>query len=54
MNKLIVSKSEIISDILKIARLLNYSPSSVEYKRHGRYDSQDPAEKNQHILDPDH
>lgn len=33
-----VSESQIIADIRKVALLLNHSPSSVEYKRFGRYD----------------
>src|ERR1041385_5241843 len=33
-----VSTNEILSDILAIARLLNHSPSSVEYAHFGRYD----------------
>ena len=32
-----VSKNRIIIDIRRIARVLNHSPSSVEYKRLGRY-----------------
>ena len=38
MNKLSISESEIFADIRRVARRLNHSPSSVEYKQHGRYD----------------
>jgi len=37
-KKVRVSKGEIISDIRAVARLLSHSPSSVEYKRLGRFD----------------
>src|SRR2546429_184849 len=40
MKKVRVSRTEIVSDIRKVARLLSHSPSSVEYKRHGRFDSE--------------
>src|SRR6266513_2929531 len=33
-----ISKGEIISDLRVLARALNHSPSSVEYKRLGSYD----------------
>ena len=37
-KKVRVSKGEIISDIRAVSRLLSHSPSSVEYKRLGRFD----------------
>src|SRR4051812_13534299 len=37
MNKFGISETEIIADIRRVARLLNHSPSSVEYGRLGRY-----------------
>ncbi len=37
-KKVRVSKCEIVSDIRRVARLLSHSPSSVEYKRLGRFD----------------
>lgn len=37
MNSFKVTESEIKADIRRVARLLNHSPSSVEYMRHGRY-----------------
>src|SRR6266480_3787356 len=38
MKKSRVSKNEIISDLRTVARVLGYSPSSVEYKHLGRFD----------------
>ena|SRR5947209_7998203 len=38
MSKQKITESEIISDIRRVARLIEHSPSSVEYKRYGRYD----------------
>ncbi len=37
MNTCRLTESEIIADIRRVARLLNHSPSSVEYMRHGLY-----------------
>jgi hypothetical protein len=37
MSKASVSNGQIIFDIRRVARLLRHSPSSVEYKRFGRY-----------------
>lgn len=37
-SSLNISKGEIIVDIRSVARVLNHSPSSVEYMRFGRYD----------------
>ena len=33
-----ITDSEIIADIRRVARLLQHSPSSLEYMRHGRFD----------------
>src|SRR5438874_10721867 len=38
MKKFRLTKAEIISDLREVARALNHSPSSVEYKRLGSYD----------------
>ena len=38
MKKFRLTKAEIVSDLRKVARALNHSPSSVEYRRLGSYD----------------
>src|SRR2546423_4082012 len=38
MKKFRLTKAEIISDLREVARALNHSPSSVEYRRLGSYD----------------
>ena len=38
MKKFRLTKAEIISDLREVARALNHSPSSVEYRRSGSYD----------------
>ncbi len=37
MSVCVITDSEIVSDLRRVARLLNHSPSSVEYRRYGRY-----------------